>query len=499
MSELAQSLLQESGKQLLIPGQVWSDRLVPEQQKLARAMASLTNRLIAAQQISLLASHGVATRGLATFTALEFSLAELVVQGPGVWGYDPETGQPSSTLPVLRDSGLPRPWLLEDGRIVESIPGDDLTLPDYDLCPQTVWFIPNPLPASPVLFWAVNQQLVEGQGFLVRGNWIALFQNPLQLWPDGVIPCMAVPRNRSWRSGALRADAFYGHGRLLSRYQRNNQTPKALELALCELAGLPVLETEGVVTHIELVEGLVYHQLADGRRFVLPGSTPYAVGSTVPALDGHILRVRSELTHGSRWWANRYWGAAGSPIHIFRPGFYGFTIRDQEVPVEFSESQGQNRAKLILNQDPTAEDLYWSWQEEQEDRMAVETWAEDVIGLDEDDLQPVLQGDGTPVLQADGDPIFATEPTGTLTRNALELFAGVCGTWLGVVETSLDLYDPAAFRRILDYAARERPSGMLLYVAGQGVSFTDPQQFDSYVQTGVFQPAASEPVPCLPH
>jgi len=501
VSDLSSMLLDETGQQLRIPGQFWSDRLVEGQQDLVRAMASLSTRLTKAQRFAGLSAYGAAYRGLPAFDVLFFAQADLVIQGPDTWGYDPETGEPLILDPTPEVSGKRRPWLLADGRVVESEPGEVLTLPVEPLHEQTTWFVPNLDQAAPSLIWAETKILVEGQGFLNRGAWLVLFENPLELWPDGHLPCMATPRRQSWRSGALRADFLQASGRKLGKYQRNNQTPKALELALCELANIPILETEGIVAKIEQAEGLIRHWLTDGRQFTLPGATPYAVGSLVPANDGHILRIRCEATHGENWWSSRYWGVNGVPIHIFRPEFLGFAIKDEVVPLEISLADTLVRARLVLQLDvdgTTAANTYWAWQKAQENRMESEAWAVNALQIDPSDLEPALEANGSPMLQTDGDPIMISSTEGTLMRNALGSFASVCGSWFGVVETSLDIHDPVAFSRIMDYAERDRPSGMLLYFAGQSAAYTNANLFAEYVDTGILQLDKIDPRLCQP-
>ena len=156
---------------------------------------------------------------------------------------------------------------------------------------------------------------------------------------------------------------------------------------------------------------------------------------------------------------------------LVRLNFFGFSLRDEMVQ-SYSEADGiAVRARLALNQDDRAEDLYWQWQHDQERTQGTEILA-DICGF------------------------TAAGQTGQ--ENALGLYASVMGPWLAVIETSLDLVDYPAFRRVMDFVERERPAGMQVYVAGSGASFTVPEYHAIYLNTGEVVDIASDVVLAMP-
>ena len=476
--------VEEQSRPLTHAGQVWRERLNADQLPLARQMAALLNSVSTANAFYEAGAWLDGREGVPQLYPWRMSSAEIQVQGPGYWGYDSE-GQPRFGVPTLEDLSRARAYLTADGRIIETATGDPNTLPeDIELSPQTVWFIPKPEEYRPVTLISPGQTLVEGTGFLCAGNWIMLYQNPLDLWPDLLVVSTAIRTARSWKSTTLRANHLHTSGKELALYRRNSQNLKQFERALCELAGLRILEQDGLIVRQETGNNVVVHWLEDGRCFTLPVTSPYEPGSIVPAGSGHILRLRHQQLQGDMWWQGRPWGAAGIPIFVFRPGFYGFSIRDELVsayahaeyaptaPLTFEGDlitySGEGivygtgpavlRGRLALMQDEDAEAAYWAWQAAQERRLGTQTFARDILGLtDEDPLNTV---------------------------NALGVFASIYGPWLAVVETSLDAVHPVAFREIMDYISRERPSGMQVFLAGSGQSFSAPEFYSVYLNTG---------------
>lgn len=474
MSKLTINAQLEAGSKPLLPcGSVWYNRLVEDQLPLAREVALLLNSSRLATDFDELGNWLSGAPGSPVLYPWSFSPADVQLQGPANWGYDPLTNQPLTAPLPPTDISRPHAYLTDDGRIVETQTGDPDSLPaDITLAEQTVWFLPRPQDFHPVMMISVSQTLTEGPGFVVAGNWVMLYQNPQQLWPEGVIPAWCIRVARSWKSSSLRVDNLRTAGREIARYKRASQNLLQFERALCEAAGLPILEADGLIVRQETGGNQVIHWLEDGRSFTLPVSSPYQPGSVVYAGSGHILQLRHQSLQGVDWWRGRPWGAAGLPIFVFRPNFFGFSIKDQTVG-SWCTSDGQGlRGRMAFDQDPQLEDQFWDWQAAQERRLGVETLAAGLLGF-----------------TADGQ---------TGTANPLEVFTGVYGPWLAVVETSLDVVDPRAFNELLSFIDRERPAGMQVFLTGTSEAFTSPSYYSVFLETGQLVEIETDVVPAIP-
>ena len=256
-----------------------------------------------------LGNWALGSPGAPVFHPWSFKPTDIQVQGPETWGYDAITGMPVFTAPSITDVAKARAYLTNDNRIVETKAGDVSSIPSITLSEQTVWFLPVPPNFHPVRLIAIGQTLVEGTGFIVAGNWVMFYHNPQELWPDGVIAGWCVRVAPSWKSTTLRADNLFSSGREVALYKRNSQNLLQFEKAVCEVAGLPVLDREGLVVRMETGGNQVIHWLEDGRSFTLPVSSPYTEGSVVPAGSGHVLRLLHISLQGADWWRGRPWSA----------------------------------------------------------------------------------------------------------------------------------------------------------------------------------------------
>lgn len=490
--------VEEQSRPLFHSGQVWRERLVEEQLPLARQMAMLLTSVSTSHAFYEAGSWLDGKEGVPQLYPWRFLPSDVLVQGPAYWGYDVE-GKPRFGEPTLDDLSRSRAYLMADGRVVESRAGDATSIPaPADLSPQTVWFLPLPEGFRPVSLVSLVGTLLEGSGFICAGNWILLYQNPLELWPNGIAVATCVRTKASWKSTTLRANRLHTSGRDLALYRRNSQNLKQFERALCEVAGIRVLDQDGLVVRMETGNNVIIHWLDDGRSFTLPVASPYTTGALVPAGSGHILSLRHQGLQGDLWWQGRPWGSRGIPIFEFRPGFYGFSLKDEtvgafamadsfalsgiafsgeslvygETPFVYSGDPIGLRARLALEQDAEAEDAFWLWQADQERRLGAETFARDVLGFTE-------SGETKPV-------------------NALGVFAGIYGPWLAVVETSLDEVDPIAFQEVSDYIERERPAGMQVFLAGTSLSFSSPEFYAVYLNTGELVEHTTDTILAMP-
>lgn len=443
MAENSQQI-EDVTKSLRYCGRIWSDRLVEEQKPLARQIASLFPR--AADLVVQAGEHALGYSDCTALHVWTYLPEELQVQGPERRPINELTG------------GTDRPFLTRAGWLAVIPAGNPASVPtDFPLAEQTVWFLPRPPQLHPTLLISERGILCEGAGFRCLGAWLVFFENPRDLWPEGVIISRSRYVSPSWKSTTLGADRLRSSGREITRYRRQTQNLRQFERALCEVAGLPLLETDGTVVHLEVTPDYSLHWLEDGRSFLLPGPSPYHVGSQVSAGSGHILHLRHQALQGSDWWRGRPWTAAGIPLFVFRPGFFGVSIKDLMVPaISYEDTQGL-RGRLVLG--CPEEEAFWEWQARQERRLAPgSAGLAEILGF--------------------------TEPGQSSMVNALELFVRVYGPWLSVVETTLDLVDPQAFEAVKNFIERERPAGSLHFLRGHSRPYGDDLYQEIALATG---------------
>lgn len=509
MSDPAQHrFVDQKARPLLPAGQAWYERIVDDQLPLVRQVASILDQVNAGLNFDSIGDYLSGVSGGSSMFVWSFKAADVTIQGPPLWGYDGTTLKPSRDQPAITDVSRARAYLTATGEVVETETGDVDSLPsEIVLSEQTVWFVPAPPDHKPCALISEIMTLFDGAAFLSSGRWLLFFVNPFELWPDGVVVSYGVRTKNSWKSSTLRADRLYTSGIEVAKYKRDSQNLKQFERALCEVAGLKILDRDGLVVRQETGNNMVIHWLDDGRSFTLPVYSPYLPGSVVEAGSGHVLQLRHQDLQGTDWWRSRPWGAIGLPVFAVRPGFYGFSFPDRECPVVFYEDGDAMRAKLVIDQDEEAETLFWDWQAAQERRMGVQTLATyvlsasdevDQIVIDSEAVQPLLAADGSQIFDASGNTLYVAVSTDFQIRSALGTIASVFGPWLAVVETSLDANDPRAFRELVDFVNRERPAGVQVYCVGTGGSFEAPQFYDVYLDTGELVAMDSNTVLALP-
>jgi hypothetical protein len=286
---------------------------------------------------------------------------------------------------------------------------------------------------------------MEGTAFHQVDGWLILRHDPHLLWPDGIAHATAVMRAPDGpKHFALKTDRAQTAGRWVANYKRQSQSPGAFIRALAEVAGLPVFEEDDQVCGVDPAAGGFRYHTATGRAFVLPGAQIYTPGALLTAGDfpREILDIRCQGLQGVDWWEGRTWNSTGIDISFFRPGFTGIAVNNTLAFAEsYSDTDGALRGRIRFNQDFDEEERYWVWQAVIERRLGVETFAKDILGF-----------------SAPGDSTWV---------RPLALYARALGPWFWVVESSLPRYHSGIWKEVLDFIAREKPSGAI--VAGVAI------------------------------
>lgn len=465
-------------------GPVWRERVAPAQRdfirqlSLAAASSDLRTNLAAAGDW-LRGQPAVRGSISATFTHEDVRLV-----GPGYWGYT--APRPGGSAPrhlfdtELQDlrASTDMPFLLDDGRVlVVSVgstlltsgdaevfiltvfsDGEEWVLTDtegtallvtdaesvFQLSRETAWFLRLPPDLEPLALETALGDFLEGAAFSCHNGWLLLRESPWVLWPDGVMhatsarwtpPCV--------RHRALRTDLMRTSGRHVANYKRAEQSAPAFLRAMAEVATIPVFVNDTVIESVVPGRRGVVHHCADGSRFALPRASGYVSGSVLHAGDvaGGLLQLRHESLQGAFWWQARPWGALGIPISAVRPGFSGFSLRDTWVDANayLDPVGGGLRARVIFGQDPEEEARFWAWQAKTERQLGTEHFARVVLG-------------------------FTAAGQGKLI-NPLELWAGMLGSWLFVVEDYTQNAYADHIKEMRDFITREKPAGSLVFVA----------------------------------
>jgi hypothetical protein len=312
------------------------------------------------------------------------------------------------------------------------------------LSEETVWFVKVRGGIVPDILYHSRGWLARGSGFIEASGWIALYENPLTLWSDGIITGYGGRRSQGHPRGFAVGDTGLSTAGIhITRFRAADSGTVAFGRALAEIAGLRILDAPAVVTDIHKAAGRFVHRLEGGGTLSLPAATPYVVGDTIPAGSGHLLHVRTARSHGPGFCAGRPWSAIGFDISAVYPQFGGFSIRD-----EFVETESVGGISLpLFNQNPAAEAEWRAWYRGRRQFM----------------------DDGLDSLAAFGDIL-----------NPLTLFSELLADRLLVVETPLQWVDPAAHARVRDFIERERPAGAIVVMP----AWPAPVTYDSGV---VFQ------------
>lgn len=290
---------------------------------------------------------------------------------------------------------------------------------------HSTWFIP--CRGTPQVLLTRKGPLVRNLGFVQVENWLALFDDPSVLWPSGTVVALSnAPQEGTPRSSAMRADLFQGTGTHVMTYLRTNQSPRAFERALAELAGEPLLEEKlQVEKAVPEEEGWSYWQ--GDRRVFLPGAKFYAAGDTIPAQRGHRLRVYSYWTDGEfwkrpEWQVTRFSSLALWPLLP--------EVQLPNIPAMVHSSGAPLRSRFHLDQ------------------------------AGEDDLWAALDATGALTL------LLGHTLDGQVSNiSPVELLFSYLRERLLVVDARLAEDDPGRWHLIRSWAERERPAGCVLLFA----------------------------------
>jgi hypothetical protein len=173
----------------------------------------------------------------------------------------PQSGALSEDAGIVSLNGLPVILPLEHASVTD--PSTDSAL--------LRWALEVPQGMFPITLLAPGRTLMVGVDFHYRGREILLLQNPVELWPDGVVPVRAAwSRPRHPVSYALEADQLTAEGASdLAKLRKSMPGYRLLEKAAAVACGFEVVRTTGVLSQRELY--------ADGSASYLIGNTRYHV------------------------------------------------------------------------------------------------------------------------------------------------------------------------------------------------------------------------------
>jgi hypothetical protein len=310
--------------------------------------------------------------------------------------------------------------------------------------PQAAWFLRLPQGTLPLALETRLGDLVAGAAFHTVEGWLILCQDPYLLWPDGIAHATNVLRAPDGpKHFALKTDRSKASGKWVANYKRQSQSPGSFLKALAEVAGLPIFEEDDQVLAVEAcASGFRYHTL-NGAAFLLPGPAAYVVGDFLVKgeFPRSLMDLRCQPLQGDQWWDGRAWLTEGIDISLIRPGFSGFYVGPALTLAEAYEDpvDGSLRARLMFNHDEEEEARYWTWQAAMERRAGTESFARDHLGFN--------------------------HPGEAKWVNPLQIYAGILGPWLWVVESPLPNFNQRIWREVEDFIAREKPAGLIVVTA----------------------------------
>lgn len=154
---------------------------------------------------------------------------------------------PASTPTVYIDSSGNIKELLEDTAVT---PFDWATSSDI---PHFIIKIPEGI--YPNTIASEYGELTSGISFTCGNQYIRLHTSPFRAFSDRLIFIRsAMVKNRNIHDYTIQIDNVYSDCKYISRYLRSNNSLRALELALNEVAGRAILPVDGVLTEIREIE-----------------------------------------------------------------------------------------------------------------------------------------------------------------------------------------------------------------------------------------------------
>ena len=295
----------------------------------------------------------------------------------------------------------------------------------YETILHDTWFIP--CQGEPQVLLTRKGPRIRNQGFLQIDQWLAVFEDPAALWPDGNVTVLAgTASGNSVRSSALGADQFRLGGNNVMRYLRASQSPLAFERALSEIGGDPVPENDFLVEKVTPAEN-GHHYWKDGTPVYLAGSPEYLTGETMSGGRGVRLQVLSKWRDGA-FWRNPAWNRLQISSKWLWPHLPEINISSGSYPAHAFGAP--LRCRVVTGQ--PGEEAFW-------DALDVRGELTSAIGF-------------TTVGQV-------------LTVDLLDLLFNLLGERLMVVATTLHTSQPARWHLVRGWAERERPAGCVLIPA----------------------------------
>lgn len=295
----------------------------------------------------------------------------------------------------------------------------------YETVLHDTWFLP--CKGNPQTLLTRKGVRIRNQGFVQVDGWLAIFEDPAELWPDGVVTALASTNGGNLvRGSAMGVDHFQLGGSDVMHYLRTSQSPLRFERALSEIGGDPVPSSDLLVDKVTPAEH-GHNYWSQGQTIYLAGSPEYKAGETMAAGRGTRVRVLSKWQDGE-FWRTPAWDALGISSKWLWPRLPELTLRGGRYPAHAFGAPV--RCRVITGQ--PGEEEFW-------DALDVNGALSAAIGL--------------------------TTAGQTTTVDILDLLFTLLGERLLVVATTLHVSQPARWHLVRSWAERERPTGCVLIPA----------------------------------
>lgn len=254
------------------------------------------------------------------------------------------------------------------------VPGSGRTVLFNSNEARPLYFVPIPIGVYPVSIVTKTAELISSYSFRAYAGHLLFFEDPTALFDNGTIFCRSALEAKSHiMDYTYQVDNVFSDGFYIARYMRATHSAVALQLALAEVAGLPIVREDATVRGIYTNFDTTVYDLGT-QVLSIPNyieHEPLVIGQLVNAgtiVAGEYVKVYSAANTAAdpEWFRHpdldAVWGASGLQLSTLSP-FGTITVPDSVGT--FSSNGGGAHLKMS-GVYGTNVNAYWNFVRESE-------------------------------------------------------------------------------------------------------------------------------------
>lgn len=216
----------------------------------------------------------------------------------------------------------------------------------------------------PIVIRAKEEDLVVGLSFRAGNGFLIFEEDPIKLFNDNtIIVKSAEIENINIHKYTLKADALKTPGYYVTDYYRNTQSPKALQLALAEIAGIPIISEDSILkTKTKLINGTIVYEF-ENQILHVPASIEHTELEITTFYEAHTIlgdyiQVTNVADANFSWFQSLNW-VNGLSLDNICP-IAGLTVPNAIIKIDTVEATGgQNHYRPHIQGDAADLTTYW--------------------------------------------------------------------------------------------------------------------------------------------